>query len=185
MPNINKYILTNNKYRRYPERMTASPPKRTPTLFLQAVLVLIALGTLAFLLYEPHVEGRNVDATLFQIYFQDPFLAYVYLSSIPFFIALYQACALLRHISANRVFSRQSVRALRTIKMCGLLLIAAIAGAELFFFTVQSKTEDIAGGVAMGLFALFVAMIITTAAAVFEKLLHAAVEMKEENDQTV
>jgi hypothetical protein len=61
-----------------------------PTIFLQAVIVLIGIGALALMLWEPHIEGRNAHATLFEIYFNDPFLAYAYLASIPFFVALYQ-----------------------------------------------------------------------------------------------
>src|SRR5882757_4418154 len=62
-----------------------------PTKFLQAVIVLIGIGALALMLWEPHIEGRNAHATLFEIYFKDPFLAYAYIASIPFFVALYQA----------------------------------------------------------------------------------------------
>jgi hypothetical protein len=50
--------------------------KRGATLFLRAVLVLIGIGALALLLWEPHIEGRNAHATLSAIYFKDPFLAY-------------------------------------------------------------------------------------------------------------
>jgi len=37
--------------------------------------VLIGVGVLAGLLWEPQIEGRNVNATQFEIYFKDPFLA--------------------------------------------------------------------------------------------------------------
>jgi hypothetical protein len=53
-------------------------------MFLQVVIVLIGIGVLAFMLWEPHVEGRNAHATVFEIYFHDPFLAYAYIGSIPF-----------------------------------------------------------------------------------------------------
>ncbi|MEK7514868.1 MAG: hypothetical protein AAB608_00605 [Patescibacteria group bacterium] len=62
--------------------------KPLPTLFLKAAIVLIGIGALAFLLIEPHFEGRNVNATLFEIYFRDPFLAYAYIASIPFHSSL-------------------------------------------------------------------------------------------------
>ena len=57
--------------------------KKSSTIFLQVVIVLIGIGVLAAMLWEPHLEGRNVHATLFEIYFKDPFLAYVYIGSIP------------------------------------------------------------------------------------------------------
>jgi uncharacterized membrane protein YraQ (UPF0718 family) len=54
------------------------------------VVVLMGIGTLVLLLWEPQIEGRNAHATLYQIYFNDPFLAYAYIASIAFFVALYQ-----------------------------------------------------------------------------------------------
>jgi hypothetical protein len=56
--------------------------KKSSTIFLQVVLVLIGMAALAFLLWEPHLEGRNVHATLFEIYFKDPFLAYAYVERL-------------------------------------------------------------------------------------------------------
>ena len=150
------------------------------------VIVLIGIGVFAFLLWEPHVEGRNVNSTLFQIYFNDPFLAYVYTGSIAFFTALYQAFRLLGYIGRNEVFSERSIKALKTIKHCAMIVIGFILGAEGFFVIVQrGKGEDIAGGVMMGLFLMFVSLVVATAAAVFEKTLGSAVEMKAENDLTV
>lgn len=159
--------------------------KRTSTVFLKAVIVLIGVAALAVLLLEPNFEGRNVNSTLFQVYFNDPFLAYVYIASIAFFIALYQAFTLLGYIGLNKVFSLQSVKALRTIKYCGAALLVFIAGALAYIFIVVRGTDDIAGGVAMGLFAMSISVVIVSAAAVSERLLQRAVEMKSGNDLTV
>src|SRR5881396_4382145 len=94
--------------------------KRGSILFLKAVLVLIGIGALALMLWEPHLEGRNAHATLFQIYFNDLFLAYAYIASIAFFVALYQAFKLLGYVGRSDVFSQRSVKALRTIKYCAM-----------------------------------------------------------------
>lgn len=51
--------------------------------FLQALVVL---------------PGAAAHATLFEIYFKDPFLAYAYVASIPFFAVLCQA---FRTLSGN------------------------------------------------------------------------------------
>ena len=159
--------------------------KRSSTIFLQVVIVLIGIGVLAFMLWEPHIEGRNAHATLFEIYFNDPFLAYAYIGSIPFFVALYQAFKLLGYIERKEIFSPRSVRALRIIKYCGVSLVAFIVGAEAYFFIAVRGKDDIAGGVMMGLFLIFVSAIVATAATVFEKTLQNAVDMKSENDLTV
>jgi len=158
---------------------------RSSIIFLQVVIVLIGCGVLTFMLGEPHFEGRNVHSTVFEIYFKDPFLAYAYLGSIPFFMALYQGFKLLGFTAKREVFSPQSVRALRIIKYCGMALVVFLAGAEAYFFIVMRGKDDIAGGVMMGLMLIFVATIIATAAAVFEKTLQSAVDLKSENDLTV
>jgi hypothetical protein len=157
--------------------------KRSST-FLQVVIVLIGIAALAFLLWEPRVEGRNVNATNFEIYFRDPFLAYAYTGSIAFFVALHQAFKLLGYIKRNKVFSLDSVKALRTIKYCALIIVAFIVGPVIYLF-VARPGDDIAGGVAMGLMIIFISAVVATAAAVFERLLQSAVDMKSENDLTV
>jgi hypothetical protein len=159
--------------------------KKGSSVFLQIVIVLIGIGALALLLWEPHLEGRNAHATLFQIYFKDPFLAYAYIGSIAFFIALYQAFKLLGYAGRGEVFTQRSVRALRTIKHCAMTLVGFLAGAEAYFFLVQRSKEDIAGGVMMGLFLIFVSVIAGTMALVFEETLQSAVALKSENDLTI
>ncbi len=161
------------------------PMKKSSTIFLQVVIVLIGIGALALILWEPHIEGRNANATLFEIYFKDPFLAYAYTASIAFFVALYQAFRLLGYIGRNDLFSQRSVKALRTIKYCAMTLIAFIVGAEVYFFITVRGNDDIAGGVMMGLLMIFVSVVIATAAAVFERTLRNAVDIKSENDLTV
>lgn len=158
--------------------------KRSSTIFLQVVVVLVGIGALALMLLEPHLEGRNVHSTLFQIYFNDPFLAYAYIASIPFFMALYQAFTLLGYIGQNKVFSLNSVKALRTIKYCAIALVTFIVGAEGYFFIVQRGKDDIAGGVAIGFLMIFISVVVATAAAVFERTLQSSVDMKSENDLT-
>ena len=80
--------------------------KRSSTIFLQVVIVLIGIGALALMLWEPHIEGRNSHATLFQIYFNA--IPGVCVSSVHFiFFALYQAFKLLGYIGQdnNRLIS--------------------------------------------------------------------------------
>jgi hypothetical protein len=145
--------------------------KRGSTNFLQVVIVLLGIGVLAALLWEPQVEGRNVNATQFEIYFKDPFLAYIYLAFVPFFVGLYQAFKILGYARRNEIFSQRSVRAVRIIKYCALTTAIFILGAEAYLFLFMRGKDDIAGGVMMGVFIIFVSSIIATAAAEFERML--------------
>lgn len=158
--------------------------KMTSTIFLQAVIVFVGIGAVVLLLWEPQVEGRNANATLFQIYFNDPFLAYAYTGSIAFFVALYQAFKLLGYIRQNKVFSLASVKALRTIKYCLIILIGFVA-AGMIYIRFFSGSDDYAGGIFIGVLITFISLVIATAAAVFERTLQSAVDMKSENDLTV
>ena len=122
--------------------------KRSSTIILQAVIMLIGIGAIAFMLWEPHIEGRNVSATFFEIYFNDPFLAYAYTGSIAFFVVLYQALKLLGYIGQDKLFSPDSLKALRIIKYCTEIIVGFIVVAEAYLFIVRPG-DDIAGGVFM------------------------------------
>jgi hypothetical protein len=156
---------------------------RSSTAFLQFVLVAFGLGILALMLWEPHLEGRNAHATVFQVYFNDPFLAYAYLASIPFFVGLYQAFKVLGYAGQNQVFSQRAVNALRTIKFCALGMIGFVAGAEIF--VLMNGGEDRPQGIVMGLAIAFGSIVVATAAATFQRILQNAVDLKSENDLTV
>ena len=157
--------------------------KRSSTIFLQVVVVLIGIGALAVMLWEPQIEGRNVHATNFEIYFKDPFLTLVYLGSIPFFAALYQAFKVLGYAGQNKVFSQVAVKALRTIKYCAIAIISFVVVGETFMMLGDS--DDRAGGVFMGILITFGSIVVATAAATFERILQNAVDIKSENDLTV
>jgi hypothetical protein len=157
--------------------------KRSSTIFLQTVIVLLGVGALAVMLWEPHIEGRNVHATLFEIYFKDPFLAYAYMASIPFFVALYQAFKVLVYVRQNKTFSQATVKALRTIKYCAITIIGFVAVGVIFM--VSGDKDDRPAGVFMRILITFASMVIATAAAVFERILQNAVDLKSENDLTV
>ena len=157
--------------------------KRSSTIFLQIVVALIGIGALALMLGEPHIEGRNKHATLFEIYFKDPFLAYAYIASIPFFVALYQAFKVLGYAGQNQVFSPAAVKALRIIKYCAISIIGFVAVSVLFM--PFSDPDDRPPGVVMRILITFGAIVVATAAAMFERILQNAVDMKSENDLTV
>ena len=158
--------------------------KRSSTIFLQIVIVLIGIGALALMLWEPHIEGRNAHATLFEIYFKDPFLAYAYIASIPFFIALYHAFKVLEYVRHNKTFSQATVKALRTIKYCAIAIIGFVA-VSVIFIMFQADKDDRPAGIFMRILIAFPSIVIATAAAMFERILQNAVDIKSENDLTV
>lgn len=121
------------------------------------------------MLWEPHVEGRNAHATLYEIYFNDGFLAYVYIGSIPFFITIYHAFKVFGYAGQNRLVSHESIKALKIIKYCALVLFAFVIGGSIYILLGES--DDRAGGVFMCALASLGAIIIATTAFIFEQFI--------------
>lgn len=158
--------------------------KRNSTIFLQIVIGFIGIVALVIMIRFPLTEGRAQNLDLFHIY-ADPFLIYGYLASIPFFVALYQAFRLLGYIGQNKVFSLDSVKALRTIKYCAIILSILIVLALIYVRIFHAQDDDPAGAIMLGMIATFISIVVATAAAVFEKMLQKAIDIKSENDLTV
>jgi hypothetical protein len=158
--------------------------KRIPTIFLQAVIVLMGIVALAILIRLPLTEGRAANLDLFSIY-SDPFILYGYAASIAFFVALYRAFKLLGYIGQNKVFSSNSVGALKSIKYCAIVLSILIVTAGLYIKISHNKEDDPAGFLAICFVTTFASIVVATAAAIFEKILQNAIDMKSENDLTI
>lgn len=161
--------------------------KRGSTAFLKSVIALVGIGAFAGLLWLPPHEGTAANLDLISIY-ADPFIIYLYIASIPFFVALYQAIKLLSFVEKNKVFSNAAVKAVGTIKYCAMTFIGfmiAAVGYIIAMTKLTNSTDDPAGFVAMGFVIVFASAVIATAAAVFQRLLQNAVDIKSENDLTV
>lgn len=158
--------------------------KRISIIFLQAVIVLIGIVALAILIRVPLTEGRAANLDLFSIYF-DPFIFYGYAASIAFFVALYKVFKLLGYIGQNKIFSSNSVRTLKSIKYCAIVLSILIATAGLYIRIAHNKEDDPAGFLAICIVTTFVSIVVATVAAIFVKILQNAIEMKSENDLTI
>jgi hypothetical protein len=157
--------------------------KRRSTTFLQVVTVFVGIGVMALLLWEPHLEGRNAHATVTQVYFHDPFLAYVYVGSIPFFVALYETFRLLGWVgSPQGAFSNRAIRSVRVIRNCAKVTVGLIlAGVVIMMFTGDERPP----AAFMGLLVTLPILVIGASAAAFERLLQSGVDLKSENDLTV
>ena len=153
--------------------------KISSTLFLKAVVVLIGLVTLAFCLFGlPRIIGSiNMGG-------YDPILLGMYLTAIPFFIALYQAMKLLNYIDKNIAFSKLSTKVLKNIKYCALTIGIMYSAGMPYIFYVGDK-DDAPGVILIGLVIIFASFVVAIFSAVLQKLIQNAIELKSENDLTV
>ena len=76
------------------------------------------------------------------------------------------------------------MKALRTIKYCAIAIIGFVA-VSVIFIMFQADEDDRPAGVFMRILIAFPSIVIATAAAVFERILQNAVDIKSENDLTV
>ena len=108
----------------------------------------------------------------------------MYVSAIPFFIALYQALKLLGFIDKNIAFSELSVKALGHIKYCGVAIsLLYIVGMPYIFYAAD--LDDAPGVVAITLVIIFASTVISVFAGVLQKLLQNVIVIKSENELTV
>jgi hypothetical protein len=152
---------------------------RGSTLLLKGVVILIGIAVLALCLFVLPVGIRAEDAGGYR-----PILVGLYVPAIPFFIALYQALKLLGYIDKNKAFSDLSVKAIDTIKYCAISISVLFAAGMPYIFSV-ADADDAPGVVALGFVIIFASIVIATFAAVLQKLIQNALDIKSENDLTV
>jgi hypothetical protein len=147
------------------------------SIFLQVTIVLIGIVALAILIRLPLTEGRAVNLDLLSIYL-DPFILYGYTASIAFFVTLYKVFKLLGYIGQKKAFSLESVKSLKSIKYCAIVLSIFIVIAGLYIRLFHNKEDDPAGFLAISFVATFVSIVVATVATLFEKLLQNAIDQK-------
>jgi hypothetical protein len=151
------------------------------SIFLQVVIVLIGIVALIVIIRFPLTEGRAANLDLFSIYL-DPFILYGYTASIAFFVALYKAFKLLGYIGQNKVFSSNSIKTLKSIKYCAIILSISIVLAGFYISLFHNKEDDPAGFLAICIVSTFVSIVVAIAAALLEKLLQNAINQIPFND---
>lgn len=153
------------------------------TLFLKVVVFLLAipaLGACVFLM--PWVARGAAGWELADFVYV--ILGVMYASAVPYFIALFQTFRLLGFIDKNEAFSELSVKALKYIKFCAVSISVLYMGSMPFFYLIGEK-DDAPGVIVIGMALTFAPIVIAVFAAVLEKLLKHAIEIKSENDLTV
>ncbi|MEW9111143.1 DUF2975 domain-containing protein [Cytobacillus gottheilii] len=159
--------------------------KQVSTLFLKIAVIFIGIPILALCIFLVPQLGK-VAAELLPDFPAIRYMVYMIFwgSAIPFYFALYQAFNLLRFIDSNKAFSQISVEALKKIKYCAII-ISSLHILALPLFYLFAEMDDAPGVIFVGLLVPFASMVIAVFAAVLQKLLQEAIDIKSENDLTV
>ncbi|WP_419962476.1 DUF2975 domain-containing protein [Psychrobacillus sp. BM2] len=159
--------------------------KRGSTLFLKIAVILMGVPVLALCIFlVPEIANFAAE-----LYPDIAFINYLvlidlYAAAIPFYFALYQAFKLLSYIDKNKAFSKISVRALKKIKYCAITISGVyVIGMPLFY--LMAEMDDAPGIIVIGMVIIFASIVIAIFAAVLQKLLQEAIDIKSENDLTV
>jgi hypothetical protein len=159
--------------------------KRGSTHFLRFVIFVLGAGVLALSIFGlPAMwdggseEFPEASRAVFLI------MIGLYATTIPFFIALWQTLKLLKYIDQDRAFSDASVTALRNIKRCATAIaVLYVAGVPLLYPIADA--DDAPGLLLMGMVVAGAPIVIAVFAAVLQRLLRNAIEIKSENELTV
>ena len=158
--------------------------KQVSTLFLKGVVVAIGLAVLGLCIYMfPSITKEMVDVMPVQWELL-PILISMAISVVPLYIALYQAIKLLNLIDVNKAFSELSVKALNNIKYCASIIALLYLAISPVVFMIADR-DDAPGVFAIGLIIIFASSVVATLAAVIQRLLQNAIDIKKENDLTV
>jgi hypothetical protein len=155
------------------------------TFFLKFVVVLMGLPVLALCIFLlPGIAEYFGELNPKLDFLQYPFLIGLYVTAIVFFVALYQTLKLLSYIDKNQAFSELSVKALKNIKYCAIT-ISALYVVFMPLLYLMAEVDDAPGIILIGMVIIFGCMVVAVFAAVLQKLLKNAIDIKSENDLTV
>ncbi|MCM3389903.1 DUF2975 domain-containing protein [Ureibacillus chungkukjangi] len=162
--------------------------KKGSTLFLKIAVIFIGLPVLAMALFLlPQIAGEANEAAqrgsdvAYVVY---GILLVMYISVVPFYFALYQSFNLLSYIDKNQAFSDFSVQALKKIKICAIIISGLYVLAVPLVF-ILAEIDDAPGLGIIALLFVFAPLVIAVFAAVLQRLLQEAINIKSENDLTV
>lgn len=154
--------------------------KKGSTLFLK--LVIIAIGLVVLVLAGVVVPIQIVQGDGAGIFYI--FWGIMYLTTIPFYIALWKGMKLLSFIDKNTAFSQASADALNYIKYCAIAITILYLACLPFVFWF-AEMDDAPGAILFWLAICGGPIVIAVFAALLQMLLQNILDMKSENDLTV
>lgn len=159
--------------------------KQVSTNFLRLVLILMAVIVLALCIFALPEMWKGGSAE-FPMASNSVLMIVIglYITAVPFFVALWQTFKLLSYIDKNTAFSDLSVRALKNIKYCAIAVSAVYVLFVPLLFPI-ADADDAPGLIIFGMIIACAPISVAFFAAVLQKLLASAIEIKSENDLTV
>ena len=155
--------------------------KKGSTIFLRLVVVFLGLVVLALCIFAlPSAwkggseEFPSASRALFLI------MIGLYVTTVPFFIALWQTMKLLGLIDKNNAFSQVSIKALKNIKYCAIAIAILYIGGVPLLLPI-AEADDAPGLMVFGAVIACAPIVVAAFAAVLQRLLQSGVDLKLDN----
>lgn len=152
------------------------------SLFQIGVLFITLCILLLCIFWLPDTAAFFAEDAPDYAYLRFPLLIGIYLTVLPFLIAIVEGLRLSRRVALNDAFSTQSVNHLKTIKFSSFII------SLMYFvgFIVLTQLVEMSPGIGLlGIIIMLASLMIGLIAGILEELLRKALEIKEENDLTV
>ena len=158
--------------------------KQYSTIFLKLAVILLGIPALALCIFWlPTLLIKSGELKPEYASFRYVLIG-VFISAIPYLFALYQALKLLSYIDKNKAFSELSIKALKYIKYCANTISIIYAVLMPLVFPL-ADADDAPGLVGIPLIFIFASIVVAVFAAVLQRLLQDAIDIKSDNDLTI
>lgn len=156
--------------------------RMTISLFQIGVLFITLCIVLLAAFWLPQTAAAFAKDAPEYAYLQYPLLGAIYVTLIPFLLAIVEGLRLSRRVALNDAFSDASVLHLKRIKLSAFLIsILYLVGG-----LILNSLVEMAPGIALlGILIMLASLMIGLISGILEELLRKALEIKEENDLTV
>lgn len=151
--------------------------------WLKVIIVFCGIFGLLFCVYISPEIGRELllDSTHLKGLYK-PFTAFIWITGVPFFIALMIGWQICSDISSEQDFTVKNAGRLKVISVLALIEAVLYVIAILYIFVFGSYQTDI---FIVLLLILFLAIVISVFTSMLSYLVRKASEIKQDNDLTI
>lgn len=153
------------------------------SIWLKLIIIFCGCFGLLFCMYIGPKTGRVLlldSENLEALY--NPFVVFVWITGIPFFIALFLGWQICSDIRLDQAFTIRNAGRLKKISMLSMIECVLYVGALLYLFVIGSYQANL---VMIMLLILFFAVVISIFTSLLSHLVRRASEIKEDSDLTI
>ena len=153
------------------------------SIWLKLIIVICGLFGLLFCIYFGPETGRNIllnSENLKTLY--NPFITFIWITGIPFFIALVLGWQICSKIGFDQAFTVKNADRLKMISVSSMIEGVLYVGALIYLFVVGRYHTNV---LIVLLLILFFSVVISVFTFMLSYLVRKASEIKQDNDLTI